>query len=96
MLMDAAGAATTGAIRARLDAGDFYGALNLASTGGTVDLPGTIVYILRAGRSDMISLNLAEAGLQYTDKEEAAWINSYIRQLRPAPAATFRAASFCN
>lgn len=88
----AARKATTDAIRARLNSGDFYGAMTLASTSATRDLPSTLVYIMNSGRSDMISLNLAEAGLQYASEDQARVINSRIRELRPAPAATFRAA----
>ena len=79
------------AINARLNSGDTYGALRLASTGDTRFLPGTIVSVMRAGNRDAITLGMAEAGLQYANEEQMGWILGRVKELRPTPSRSYQA-----
>lgn len=70
-------------VRAMLRTGDYYGALNLASSGDTRYLPEAVVKVMQAGYDDMITLDLAEACMLWADGWQASYCGNRLMKLRP-------------
>lgn len=70
-------------VKSLLSAGNYYGALNLASSGDTRFLPQAVVKTMQAGYDDMITLELAEACMLWADGWQASYCGNRLMVLRP-------------
>ena len=77
-------------VKAMLSGGDYYGALNLAATGDTRYLPMAIVRTMDAGYEQIVTYELAEAGLLWANEREKTYCMNRMWNLRPAPSRSYQ------
>ena len=77
-------------VKAMLSGGDYYGALNLAATGDTRYLPMAIVRTMDAGYGQIVTYELAEAGLLWANEREKTYCMNRMWNLRPAPSRSYQ------